>query len=97
MPYFVCSLCDGVYSRSNTVPTAPYYSSSATCLHWYKVLHCICTVITGGNLFCPSYSSIVLSGVGLVGGNPTMNTPRLRRKGRIASSLSFFLLVVVLL
>ena len=29
-------------------------------------------------LFYPSHSSRVLSGVGLVGGNPAMNTPRLR-------------------
>ena len=40
-------------------------------------------------LFCPSHSSRVLSGVGLVGGNPTMNTPRLRRGERIVSSSSF--------
>ena len=32
----------------------------------------------------------MLSGDGLVGGNPTMNTPRLRRGGGIASS-SFIL------
>ena len=25
------------------------------------------------NLFCPSHSSRVLNGVGVVGGNPTMN------------------------
>ena len=31
--------------------------------------------------FCASHSSRVLSGDGLVGGNPTMNTPRLRRGG----------------
>ena len=37
-------------------------------------------------LFLPSHSSRVLSGDGLVGGNPTMNTPRLRRGGGIASS-----------
>ena len=35
-------------------------------------------------LFCPSHSFRVLSGDGLVGGNPTMNTPRLRRGGGIA-------------
>ena len=35
----------------------------------------------------------MLSGDGLVGGNPTMNTPRLRRGGGIA--LSFVLLVLV--
>ena len=29
----------------------------------------------------PSHSSKVLSGDGLVGGNPAMNTPRLRRGG----------------
>ena len=49
-------------------------------------------------LFHPSHSSRVLSEiVGLVGGNPTMNTntnntntpTRLRRVGRIASSSSF--------
>ena len=33
-------------------------------------------------LFLPSHSSKVLRGDGLVGGNPTMNTPRLRRGGR---------------
>ena len=31
--------------------------------------------------FLPSNSSKVLRGDGLVGGNPTMNTPRLRRGG----------------
>ena len=43
--------------------------------------------------FLPSHSSRVLSGDGLVGGNPTMNTPRLRRGGGIASSpiLVFYL------
>ena len=52
----------------------------------------ICVVI-----FASSHSSRVLSGDGLVGENPTMNTntPRLRRGGRIASSL--VLLVLVLL
>ena len=44
------------------------------------------------NLFLPSHSSKVLSGDGLVGGNPTMNTPRLRRGGRIASSSFIFYL-----
>ena len=40
----------------------------------------------------PSHSSKVLSGDGLVGGNPTMNTPRLRRGGGIApSSFVFYL------
>ena len=38
----------------------------------------------------------MLSGDGLVGGNLSMKTPRLRRGGGIASS-SLFLLVVVLL
>ena len=44
-------------------------------------------------LFLPSHTSRVLSGDGLVGGNPTMNTPRLRRGGGIASSsiLVFYL------
>ena len=32
-------------------------------------------------LFLSSHSSKVSSGDGLVGGNPTMNTPRLRRRG----------------
>ena len=41
-------------------------------------------------LFLPSHSSKVLSGDGLVGGNPTTNTPRLRRVGGVASS-SFIL------
>ena len=40
--------------------------------------------------FLPSHSYSVLSGDGLVGGNPTMNTPLLRRGGGIASS-SFIL------
>ena len=47
-------------------------------------------------LFCPSHSFRVLNGAGLVGRNPTMNTPRLHGGGRIASS-SLFLLVVLLL
>ena len=32
-------------------------------------------------IILPSHSSKVLRGDGLVGGNPTMNTPRLRRGG----------------
>ena len=40
--------------------------------------------------FCPSHSSKVLSGDDQVGGNPTMNTPRLRREGGIASSSRLF-------
>ena len=40
------------------------------------------------NLFLSSHSSRVLSGDGLVGGNPTLNTPRLRRGGGISSSLN---------
>ena len=43
-------------------------------------------------LLLPSHSSRVLSGDGLVGGNPTMNTPRLRRGGGIASSSFIFYL-----
>ena len=43
-------------------------------------------------VFFPSHSSKVLSGDGLVGGNPTMNTPRLRRGGGIASSSFVFYL-----
>ena len=39
--------------------------------------------------FCPRHSSKVLSGDGLVGGNPTMNTPRLRRGRGIYSSFFF--------
>ena len=42
------------------------------------------------NLFLPSHSSRVLSGDGLVGGNLTMNTPRLRRGGGIAFSYLFY-------
>ena len=51
------------------------------------------------NFALPSHSSRVLSGDGLVGGNPTMNTntPRLRKGGRIASSSSLVSLVLVLL
>ena len=45
----------------------------------------------------PSHSSRVLSGDGLVDGNPTMDSPRLRRGGGIASSSSLVLLVLVLL
>ena len=41
-------------------------------------------------VFALSHNSKVLSGDGLVGGNPTMNTPRLRRVGGIAFS-SFIL------
>ena len=46
------------------------------------------------NFVLPSHSSKVLSGDGLVGGNPTTNTPRLRRGGGIASSsfVNFFYL-----
>ena len=43
-------------------------------------------------VFLPSHSSKVLSGDGLVGGNSTMNTPRLRRGGGIASSSFVFYL-----
>ena len=43
---------------------------------------------------CRSHSSRVLSGDGLVGGNPTMNTPRLRRGGGIASSSSSLVLLL---
>ena len=43
-------------------------------------------------LFLPSHSPKVLSGDGLVGGNPTMNTARLRRGGGIASSSFIFYL-----
>ena len=43
-------------------------------------------------VFLPSHSSKVLSGDGLVGGNPMMNTPRLRRGGGIASSSFVFYL-----
>ena len=38
------------------------------------------------------HTTKVLSGDGLVGGNPTMNTPRLRRGGGIASSSFVFYL-----
>ena len=41
-------------------------------------------------VFFLSHSSKALSGDGLVGGNPTMNTPRLRKGEGIASS-SFIL------
>ena len=41
-------------------------------------------------VFLPSHSSKVLSGDGLVGRNPTMNTPRLRKGGGIASSSFVF-------
>ena len=43
-------------------------------------------------VFLPFHSSKVLSGDGLVGGSPTMNTPRLRRGGGIASSSFVFYL-----
>ena len=49
-----------------------------------------CVVIIILFYFLPSHSSKVLRGDGLVGGNPTMNTPRLRRGGGIASSSFFF-------
>ena len=49
------------------------------------------------NFFLPSHSSKVSSGDGLVGANPTMNTPRLRRGGGIASSSFVFLPVLVFL
>ena len=39
----------------------------------------------------PSHSSKVLSGDGLVGGNPTMNTPRLRRGGGYSFLFIYFL------
>ena len=48
-------------------------------------------------LFFPAYRSRVLSGDGLVGGNPTMNIPRLGRVGGIAPSSSLVLLVLALL
>ena len=48
-------------------------------------------------VFLPSHSSKVLSGDGVIGGNPTMNTPRLRRGGGIASSSFVFLPVLVFL
>ena len=66
--------------------------TEGTILHDVRVVH----------FGCPSHSSRVLGGVGLVGRNPTMNTntntitPRLRRGG-VASFSSLFLLVVVLL
>ena len=43
-------------------------------------------------VFLPSHNSKVLNGDGLVGGNSTMNTPRLRREGGIASSSFVFYL-----
>ena len=46
-------------------------------------------------LFLPSHSSRVLSGDGLVGGNPTMNTPRLRRGGGMASSSNLFIFTCI--
>ena len=56
---------------------APWQSRGAWrfCLG-HKVLSCMTCVVI---LFLLSHSSRVLSGGGLVGGNPTMNTPRLRR------------------
>ena len=41
-------------------------------------------------VFALSQLQGVESGDGLVGGNPTINTPRLRRGGGIASSSIFF-------
>ena len=41
-------------------------------------------------MFLPSHRSRVLGGDGLVGGNPTMDAPRLRRGGGITSSSFFF-------
>ena len=46
-------------------------------------------------LCLPSHSSKVLSGDGLVGGNPTMNTPRLRRGGGDSFLFIYFLPVLV--
>ena len=43
-------------------------------------------------VFLPSHSSKALSGDGLVGGNPTMNIPRLRGGGGITSSSFVFYL-----
>ena len=40
-----------------------------------------CVVIIIIIIILPSHSSKVLRGDGLVGGNPTMNTPRLRTGG----------------
>ena len=60
----------------------------------HRVLSCICAWL---GLFLPSHSSRVSSGDGLVGGNPTMNTPRLRRGGGIASYSNLVLLVLVLI
>ena len=42
---------------------------------------CVVIIIIIILFFLPSHSSKVLRGDGLVGGNPTMNTPRLRRGG----------------
>ena len=54
------------------------------------VLSCMTCMVNF--VFLPSHSSKVLSGDGLVGGNPTMNTPWLRRGGGIApSSFVFYL------
>ena len=44
------------------------------------------------NFVLPSHSSKVLSGDGLACGNPTMNTPRLRKGGGIVSLHLFFYL-----
>ena len=44
-------------------------------------------------LFLPSHSSKVLNGDGLVGGNPTMNTPRLRRGIASSSFVLFFIFI----
>ena len=57
------------------------------CLVFFVTMYCIVLLLF---YFLPSHSSKVLRGDGLVGGNPTMNTPRLRRGGGIASS-SFIL------
>ena len=51
-------------------------------------IYCMMCVV---NFVLPSHSSRVLSGDGLVGGNPTMSIPRLRRGGEIASSSSLVL------
>ena len=57
---------------------------------WIDYYLALCALLV---LFLPSHSSRVLSGDGLAGGNPTMNTPRLRRGGGIAcSSILWFYL-----
>ena len=48
-------------------------------------------------VFALSQLQGALSGDGLVGGNPTMNTPRLRRGGGIAPSSNLFILSVLVL